>query len=158
MKGCFCNFTCIKYYISICSTTLTLTLINLFCLKKNWMQIMVWNFRCEFIGPVHDISFDPSLIIRQSALLGITFNDVTTYFLKSITLSSPYTSRVFGKNFVASMWQVLPPKCSEQHFPVKFSRKGTVHIINMPYSISHLWSKRLISFFGKQELSAESAG
>ena len=113
---------------------------------------MVWNFRCEFIGPVQDISFDPSLIIRQSALLGIAFNDVTTYFLKSITLSSPYTFRVFGKNFVASMWQVLPPKCSEQHFPVKFSRKGTVHIVNMPYNISHLWSKRLISFLGKQEL------
>jgi len=50
------------------------------------------------------------------------------------------------------MWQVFPPKGSDQQFPVKFSRKGTVDNTNMSQTISHLQSKRLISFFGKQEL------
>ena len=72
------------------------------------MQIAVWNFRCTFIGSVYYVSFDLSLIIRQSALLGISFiNDVTTYFLKSITLSSPHKNVLsvqekFRGNYVAS--------------------------------------------------------
>lgn len=66
--------------------------------------------------------------MTQSALSGLIFNDVTTYFLKKY--SSLYV-QCTAKIFVATMWQVLPPKCSEQQFPVKFSRKGTVHYLNM---------------------------